>query len=438
MYRMKSGGMDAVVTDNHRWYMNTKTLPSVYTPFTTKQIFNTELVPLRDAKGRNDGQWNRKSGTTTHINHKIPTVGHNTNVMYEWPDCPFLPRAFVTDEACNLDWCRFVGLVMGDGSIGVVTTPMGRQDHIVKVYQSDNKPEAMAYIVELMGRLAARIPGFSSTRNKQNDHMYTFIIKHRGIYDFFLPMIRGPQSYDPLNDAMCKAYQAPHHRALARSGTENVLACPEGWVRGKWWHLRRWFFYLWLFLLSRNQARAMIKGIAAADGEWSSLSKARGDLGGGGRGGGKAGKRVKQSNEAAMDVPLVNRGYVMVMSSSIPLVHDLAVLGHLADTRVHVGIMHKKGEFMPSIGARANANGWYINFAFADSEQTVACPKPELYVNPHHDGFVYCLTVPNSNFLARRCAEWDPDVNSQVLTEARQKPFFTGNVSHVQNYGQNC
>lgn len=430
LYRLKSGGMDAVCDENHRWYLNTKDLPGIYTAFTTRQMVNGQLAPKRDSKGANKGHWDRKSGTTAHKNHKIPSVGRNVNSMYLWPDCAWLSTEFVEDEASNLDWCRFVGLIMGDGRIQLLTSSTGRETGVIRIFQSASKPDAKKYIEELFERLAASDPGFviPAPIVRQQSQMYVWTITHRGMYDFFLPMIRGPQSYDPLDDAMCKAYQAPHYRTLSKSGNEQVLPSPAGWKKGNWWYLRRWFYYDWLFLLSRNQARAIIKGIAVADGEWATVLKARSDTGGTGRGGGKNGKKVKlSSDDVQKAVPLISRAYVVVFNSSIPLMHDLSVLGHLADTRVSFGLMHKKGDWMPSIGIHANANGWRIAFAFADSELTVAAPKPEPYQNPHHDGFVYCLTVPNGNFLARRTVEYTNDDNAQQIQDVRQKPFYTGN-----------
>ncbi|KAK4955171.1 hypothetical protein LTR10_007366 [Elasticomyces elasticus] len=426
MYRLKSDAMDAVCNSTHRWYLNSKDEPAVFEDYTTQQMLDSQLVGYRTASGKNSGQWDRKSGTTTHKNHKIPTVGHNSNVMYLWPDCPWLPRSFVRDEACNLDWCRFVGLVMGDGGVF-----QNGNNHYVKLYQSTAKPGALAYIEELLDRLAASLPGFfkvnpptkSASRESQ---MCTWSINNRDMYYFFLPMIRGPQAYDPTDDAMCRSYEATHFQALAHSGNEPVLATPGGWVRGKWWYLRRWIYYTWLYLLARNQARAMIKGMAVADGEWSLLLKARSDTGGSGRGV----KRVKLMDDvqsSQMAVPLVNRGVVRVFNSSIPLMHDLSVLGVLADTRVNLGVNHKKGEYMPTLDLNANATGWRISFSFADSELSVAAPKPELYVNPLDDGFVYCLTVPNGNFMARRTTHYDQSVTTQEVVAAGQKPFFTGN-----------
>ena len=428
LYRLKSGGMDAVCNANHRWYLNTRDELDTYTAYTTQDMLNSQLVAKRTASGKNAGQWDRKSGTTKHINHQVPTVGKNGNAMYLWPDCSFLPSSFVADEACNLDWCRFIGLIMGDGGINQIVNQQGRDYYYISIFQRDTKPAAKAYIESLLDRLASKIPGFVvNPPSKAQNGMHKWLISHAGMYQFFLPMIRGPRSYNPLDDTMNRTYQAPHYMASSRSGNETILPTPAGWKKGNWWYLRRWMYYYWLFLLARNQARAIIKGIAVADGAWSALVKARSNTGGTGRGA-KRKRSMDNVQTQQMAVPLVNRGYVEVFNSSIPLIHDLSVLGHLADTRVNIGVNHKKGEWMPSIGSYANATGWRVSFAFADSELTVATPKPELYTNPQHDGFVYCLTVPNDNFLARRTVKYTNTTPPQVQ-EPAQKPFFTGNCA---------
>ncbi|KAK3701581.1 DNA-directed RNA polymerase III complex subunit Rpc2 [Vermiconidia calcicola] len=429
LYRLKSAGMDAVCNASHRWYLNTTDKPYTYTAYTTQDMLNnSQLVAKRSPSGENKGHWDRKSGTITHKNHQIPTVGKNGNAMYLWPDCPFLPSGSVTDEACNLDWCRFIGLVMGDGGIKHTVNQQGRDYYYISIYQRDTKPAAKAYIENLLDRLAAKIPGFVvNPPSVRQDGMHNWLINHPGMYQFFLPMVRGPQSYNPLDDTMCRTYQAPHYMALSRSGNETILPTPAGWKKGNWWYLRRWMHYYWLFLLARNQARAIIKGIAVADGAWLALVKARSNTGGTGRGRGTK-RKLDDVQTQQMDVPLVNRGYVSVFNSSIPLIHDLSVLGHLADTRVNIAFNHQKGDNMPSIGCTANATGWRISFAFADSELTVATPKPEPYTNPQHDGFVYCLTVPNDNFLARRTVQYT-NITTQQVQEAAQKPFFTGNCA---------
>ncbi|KAF2848204.1 beta and beta-prime subunits of DNA dependent RNA-polymerase [Plenodomus tracheiphilus IPT5] len=391
LYRLKSDDIDAVCNESHRWYLTTKDQPTTYTAYTTQQMLDNQLVALGDSSSTATEQWDRKSGTTTHVNHKIPTVGHNDNAMYLWPDCSWLPREFVTDEACNLDWCRLVGLVMGDGGINRITNAQGQDDCAIQIHQFAKKPAAKAYIEALLERMAAKLPGFVVNPPCVSDvkEKHTWTINHRDMYDFFLPMIRGPQSYDPLDDAMCRTYQAPHYQAMSRSDNEPILPVPAGWKAEHWWKLRRWISYPWLYLLARDQARAVIKGVAAFDGECG--------------------------------------GVVRVFNSSLPLMHDMSVLGLLADTRVNIGVDHKKGEWMPSIRSNANATGWRMSFSFADSELAVAAPKPKSYKNPRHDGFVYCLTVPNGNFLARRTVEYSDNEKNQVVLDAAQKPFYTGN-----------
>lgn len=432
LYRLKSNGLDAVCNENHRWYLNTKDRPNTYTAYTTQQMMDTELIALRNASGKSMGQWDRKSSTTTHLNHKIPTVGRNGNAPHMWPDCPWLPRAFVTDDACNLDWCRFIGLVMGDGGIKHITHAQGGEYYSIQIHQCVGKPVAKAYIEDVLERLADKLPGFvvnkSCVTGVKEKHTWT--INHRGMYDFFLPMVRGPQSFNPVDDAMCRTYQAHHYQASSSSGNEHVLPVPSGWETGNWWFLRRWFYYSWLFLLARDQARAMIGGIAAAAGEWALLVTAQSSTSGGGRRDNTM-KKTKLSFETAgpegAAVPLTKRGVVRVFNSSIPLLHDLSVLGLLADTRVNFEVNHSKGEWIPSIGSTANATGWRISFAFADSELTVAAPKPDLYDNPRHDGYVYCVTVANGNFLARRSIEYSDNDKVQEVLVAAQKSFYTGN-----------
>lgn len=426
LYRLKSGGMDAVCNESHRWYLNTKDQPTAYTAYTTQQMLENHLVAPRNYSGKAMSQWVRKSRATTHINHKIPTVGHNGNAMYLWPDCSWLPREFVADEESNLDWCRFIGLVMGDGGIDHITNAQGQEYHYIRIHQRAGKPAAKAYITDLLERLAAKLSGFvinppcvSSVKEA-----HTWTINHRDMYYFFLPMLRGPQSYDPLDDVMCRTYQAPRYQALSRSENESILPVPAGWDTGNWWHLRRWMYYPWLYLLARNQARAMIKGMAAADGEWCLSLKARLDTGG-------RAKRIKLSMDSVLSERLAashaDRGVVRVSNSSIPLMHDMSVLGLLADTRVNIGVIRKKGGWTPSVCSNISATEWRISFSFADSELTVAAPRPEPYENPRHDGFVYCLTVPNGNFLARRTVKYSDTGKIREVVDAAQKPFYTGN-----------
>jgi len=407
LYRLKSEDMDAVCNESHRWYLNTKHRPTTYTAYSTRQILDNQLVALEDSYGKATDQWDCKSGTATHTNHKIPTVGHNGNAMYLWSDCSWLPRDFVMDEACNLDWCQFIGLVMGDGGINRTTNAQGQDEYYTQIHQCTRKPATKGHIEDLLERLAAKLPGFviNTPCVSGVEDKHTWAINHRDTYHFFLPMMRGPQSYDPLDDVMCRTYQAPRYQALSRSDDEPNVPVPAGWKTGDWWYLRRWIYHPWLYLLARNQARAMIEGIAAADGEWSPLSKTQSTTG----------------------RSPIDGGVVQAFNSSIPLIHDMSVLGLLAGTKVSISVNHKKGEWSSRIGSNANATGWRISFDFADTELAVAAPRPEPYDNPRHDGFVYCLTVSNGNFLARRAVEYSSNDKAQEVLDAAQKPFYTGN-----------
>nr|POE77989.1 dna-directed rna polymerase i subunit rpa2 [Quercus suber] len=428
LFRLKSGGMDAVCNESHRWYLNTKDQPATYAAYTTQQMADGQLVALRSSSGKNMGHWHRKTRTITHLNHKIPAVGQNGNALYLWSDCPWLPRSFVRDEACNLDWCRLVGLVMADGGVQRTTGPQGQGCHQVQIHQRVENPAANAAIDGLLERLTANLPGFVVTPPcvPEDTEKHTWTFAHRGMYDFFLPMVRGPRSYDPLDVQMCRAYQAPRYQALSQSDDEPVLPVPAGCKTGDWWHLRRWMYYPWLYLLARDQARAIIKGMAVADGEWSLLAKARSHTDR--RSGAKRVKLSMSSVEAEqLAGQSIDKGVVHVSNSSIPMMHDLSVLGLLADTRVNIDVERKKDKYIPSTDGNTRSTRWRISFAFADSALTVAAPMPQTYDNPRHDGFVYCLTVPNGNFLARRSIHYsDHDKTPEVL-DAAQKPFFTGN-----------
>ncbi|KAF2862252.1 beta and beta-prime subunits of DNA dependent RNA-polymerase [Piedraia hortae CBS 480.64] len=392
LYRLKSGSMDAVCDENHRWYLNTKDQPTIYRAYTTQQMLDNQLVAPNNYAGKNQDQWSHKSGATTHINHKIPTVGHNGNAMYLWTDCPWLPADFIKDEACNLDWCRFVGLVMGEGGINHTTNAQGQESwHII--IQCAGLLAVQACIGDILKRLAARISNFvvetacvSGPGEKQ-----TWTINNRDIYNFFLPMMRGPQSFDPLNDTMRRTYRASHYQALTKSENEPAVAAPSDWETSDWWKLRRWMYYPWLYSLSQSQARAIIAGKAITD---------------------------NMSNVSFKATPLITGGVIRVIDNSIPLVHDLSVLGHLADMRVKIAVKHSKGDGV------AKSTGWIVSFTLANGGLAVSTPKPELYENPRHDGFVYCLTVPNGNFLARRTIQYG--INGEIL-DAAQKPFYTGN-----------
>ena len=401
LYLLQSAGMDAVCDSNHRWLVNTKSKPKKWGFYRTSQMLGTKpLKPYLSPSGENRGHWDRKGDITSHRNHGIPCAALNTSSLYLFPDISFLPSDFTQNEQLNADWLRFVGFVLGDGGISHTTgTQTVRESHYVQLHQSENKPAGVQSVKTLLARLSIALPGvFACGPPTLSGTKYTWTIPSRDLYNFFLPMITGPRSFDPTNEEHCISYDQSLYRA--RIGTpEDVEVVDHSLfdsTTGKVWDLRRWLYYGWFFQLSKSQARAFLEGMTAANGELSTL--------------------------------LITRGGLGIFSSSIPLVHDLFVLGTLAEARVSLEINHKKGDDMPSIGTYSGAIGCRVSFAFGESEMTVALPQPREYINSVHDGFVYCLQVQNGNFLSRRRTQWSLSHQREVVNVA-MKPFFTGNVS---------
>ena len=315
-----------------------------------------------------------------------------------------------TDPACLLDWCRFIGFFIADGGLNHITNKEGREYWYVQLHQSNKKPKGLLWLRQLVQRIAVWWPIFNVVpfSNKEN-HKLTFTINcGRTMFDYLYPMISGPKSFDPFNDASCRSYSQAEYRAKLGTAldVEVVFTYSDIVLLGDWLYLRRWFYYGWIFLLCVRQARALLEGFIAADGEFSSLELA---LGG--------------TSE-------LHTRYVRGFNSSIPLIQDLSIVGLMAETRVNFAVGHAKGQFMPSINSYSRAVGWIISFSFDSPELTCPLPKPKAVVNPRHDGFLYCLTVPNGAFMARRKVHWQPGKGQTVLDTYAQ-PFFTGNVSLI-------
>ncbi|EST05958.1 DNA-directed RNA polymerase, subunit 2 [Kalmanozyma brasiliensis GHG001] len=87
-----------------------------------------------------------------------------------------------------------------------------------------------------------------------------------------------------------------------------------------------------------------------------------------------------------------------------------------------------KGRVNTGVTANVTAKSisWSISVSYAESERWVGNRNPEIYENPHQDGFVYCLTLPNSNFLARRSIKWDQDDPVAKVKHINQLSFLTG------------
>ena len=162
--------------------------------------------------------------------------------------------------------------------------------------------------------------------------------------------------------------------------------------------LRRCLFYPWKSLLSCAQARALIEGWVAADSDCASLGT--------------------QSLSGS--------------TCSIPLRDDLMLVGALANCRVHAFVSEPAASAKSSSGEQQKASlvdQWSLAFDYSKVGSldiaTVGLYRPQLHVNPQHDGQVYSISVPNQSYYARRL----PPAGHRG--ELRLSPFFTGNSSKV-------
>lgn len=391
LYRLQSDDMDAVCTDNHRWHLSTDSEPTAYKTYATSDLVQNQLQQQSD--------WSETSSSITHNTHRIPAVGKNGNTDYLWQECSWLPTTFANDATSNTDWCAFIGLIMVEG--GIYTD--NRVDSIcsnarhVKLYQSAASPKALKYVSALLDRLAAKIPGFSVSKSligSAQARLHIWRIEHDGLCDFLTPMLQGPLSFDPLDRDACQSYDASSYANAARYGNERIAEAPRDVSHGQWTYQKRWFYHSWLFSLSARQARAVISGMALAHGPMSS------------------------------DLPVATNTSVGISlnTRSIPLMHDMSVLAQLAGARASISTLHAQSDIKHDGLALTT---WQITFRFSIDEQTVATPLPVSHTPPKHDGFVYCLTVANDNFLSRRQLDLTPGKSTLGVTGLQ--PFFTGN-----------
>ncbi|KAJ1727936.1 hypothetical protein LPJ72_005694, partial [Coemansia sp. Benny D160-2] len=293
-----------------------------------------------ESRGAED--WERRDERWVHTNHTIPVVGRNENAAYAWAECPWL--AADTDNA-HLDWCRLVGVVMRSGDL--------EEDALGMNVAGDES----AYVTELLSRLAQTV----SALGLETGHgPLAWTIASRAVCDFFQPMLAGPNSFDPADAKQRCEYNQAHYRALIAQ-TNSVTGISTGFSRA-----RRWLHYDWVSQLSVAQARALVEGLA--------------------------GQSIDFSDS------------VSISTASVPLAHDLSIVGLMADARATI--------------AGHEYNTLDVTLSFSAKDRTAAAPRPEAYENEHHDGFVYCLQVArNGNFMARRRAD----------SGRAQSAFFTGN-----------
>ena len=476
LYRLRSHDVDAVVTEDHRWHVDTRDKQGDLVTLVTKEI---------------------PASLTMHLNHRIPTVGNNANAAYKWPQLPFLHvNNFLDREQNRIDWCRFVGFVMGDGGVtNDSQSGVSGAGAAVLIYQSTAKPESVQYIQGVLDRLSAALPWFDYVIQRRTAHslptdggsvaqamaeadaggeplffgdednddddddddhgvdenvapatavqhrnpsperptkaprtnvqpLLIFKIKSCALRNFFIPMVRGPQQFNPFDDDECRAYDAATHRQIEGTARDVPRPMPQKQeasanvpaqdsALSRWMYLRRWYGP-WISDLDAVSARAIIEGHAAADGHWGQLEKVWAQA-------------AAPGTFRPSSPPLAACQSLLIYTSSIPMVNDLTVLAQMAGAHTTQAVHHAKGEARGKSISKSIT--WRLCLAYSEEKRWIALPKPEIAPNPHHDGFVYCLTLPNDSFLARRSLEWDPTVDLSVVNAINRQQFFTGNCA---------
>ncbi|KAK0563612.1 hypothetical protein OC861_004726 [Tilletia horrida] len=363
LYRLQSAEVDAVCDATHRWYLGSAKDGDKLSPFTTKELINGEV------------------GART-----LPVVATNPNPLHQWSNFPWLSHLVDDDELLNLDWCKFVGIAMVLGSVN------GDE---LKMSQSTDNPECVASTSAIFKRLSSVSGVFEKVDLKLSRTTAEWTVNSEELSSFFLPLMTASSStLDSISEM--QVLQSGHQDVSTPEVNEAHL-------------LSRSLGNTWLLELSSLQARSMLEGFAVATYQRkSSLDETDRD-------------GAKMIDDSAQQT--IRRDDLQVLTHSTALVHDLQILSVLAEARVDTD-----AEVDPErTGDRGlTAIQWRLDFAFGEEDVSVAVPKPEEYYNPHHDGFIYCISVDNDNFMARRRIP-PSGTPGQITADLGMKVFFTGN-----------
>ncbi|KAK0529859.1 hypothetical protein OC842_004106 [Tilletia horrida] len=372
LYRLHSADVDAVCDASHRWYLTGSGQAGSWAAHSVKEIL--------DGKLSEDGaeQWESSTGSSLHRTHSLPILAKNTLETFQWPDMPWLSDIVDEDDALNIDWCKFVGMAIVDGEL---------DDGAIKLSQRTDNPECVASTAAILQKLSAVSLEFGEVKLTLSPTIAHWSIHSEQVCSFFQPLMRCKASAD--------ATSAPRKQRLNPS---------------------------WLTELSAKQARALLEGVAVATADRNALfeeekldgvrSRALSAV--------SVGTDESSDNKVAGDVQpqSVKRDEVQVLTDCIPLANDLHMLGLRAGARVEATVNQKQNA--------PQSRRLQLTFAFGEEQRLVPAPRPELYENPQHDGFVYCVKVANDNFLARRKPLFS-EVEDQSMVNAGMKAFFTGN-----------
>ncbi|KAL9940259.1 hypothetical protein V8E36_000964 [Tilletia maclaganii] len=377
LYRLHSEDIDAVCDATHRWYLNTAEAPDEWQAFTTQNLLDGKLSKRLSLGG--DSQWKTAQGHEVHSSHRLPVVGTNGHAHYHWPELSWLSDLVEEDESLNLDWCKFVGMAMAEGEL---------RDNVLVISQRTDNPECVASTAAIVQKFAVASHEFGEAKLSLSPTIAHWSIHSAQVCDFFEPLLAG-MVISPISETP---------RKRQRLNAE------------------------WLPELSSEQARQILEGVAVATADRNAIFEEEKLDGVRGRALSTTSVTTEESSDEKVagkpaPPPPVKRDEVQVLTECLKFADDLLMLGIMAGARAEATLSGRKG---PNGSQR-----WQLAFAFGDREQTVSIPRPTPYENPSHDGFLYCVSVANDNFMARRkqsAASADPS-----MVDGGMKAFFTGN-----------
>ncbi|KAK0539902.1 DNA-dependent RNA polymerase II [Tilletia horrida] len=309
----------------------------------------------------------RTSAQLTEGRH-IPLTGKNVNATYLWPNV--LPKSFASRPELNLLFCKLVGLVLRRAP------ELEVRQHSATAWVlgcKDGVSLGSADIVadHTMRELCSTLDGLAHVSSASSSASDALVLERPALVRLF--------------------------KALLSAATTGTGAAMPSWFSS----------------LSLDQARAVIEGCAlttdavrrsasiprrrrasvdSVDSCISSVSQAISEA---------VSEETAATSVSAEALAVFHAKTVTTSSSS--LVDVLTMLAVAAESRADVAVTAD--------------DCWTVRFDFDKTQRTCPAPQPEFYVNPDHNGQVYCLTVSNSVFLARRRTPGLP----------ASTPFFTGN-----------
>ncbi|KAK0554784.1 DNA-dependent RNA polymerase II [Tilletia horrida] len=348
LYRMQSGGMDAVCTGEHRWYLSSATGPVKWTAKTVEEL--------------------RADPAAQQV---IPLTGKNTNELYTWPSGVLK----AVDVETNMQFCNFVGSLLKS------------KDELIWSRDSELSATltwadgALATSAEHNWKqLAAKVDGLSFSLNRLS-------VNGAALVDFVGEFFSQSSGSTPRLPAWVLQLNVQQACAVIRG-----CASSAGSVAGQSTTNSTW--------LSRRLSRESF------DSEGSEHSFEQDCEG-----------SVATDATSVEDVAFVDDHQLtscVITTASSELVQLLSIVGVKAEAQVQISKMsHPRGSVQ-------------VHLSFGMASKTISAPVPQIFQNPDHDGRVYCLTVPNGAFMARRRSPIGADGKAGPVS-VPSVPYFTGN-----------